>query len=132
TWAIGARLGFLVTPQLLSYVNAGYTQAHYDAAILGDLNGQLATQVTVPEQTRGGWFIGGGAEYALGWWKGLLWRTEYRLASYGSRTVAVICTNNAPINTLGCGGTGTVNALDTSKAYVQSITSSLVWRFNWK
>ena len=131
TWAAGPRVGFLVTPQLLSYIDGGYTQAHYAAAILGDLSGALATQVTVPQQTRGGWFIGGGAEYALGWWKGLFWRTEYRFADYGSRTVAVICTNNAgALGGVGCGGTGTVNALDTSKAYVQTITSSLVWRFN--
>jgi outer membrane immunogenic protein len=133
TWAVGARFGFLVMPRLLAYIDGGYTQAHYDAAVLGDNTGVLATQVTVPQQTRGGWFIGGGTEYALGWWKGLAWRTEYRLANFGSQTAAVICTNNAGARGgVGCGGTGTVNALDTSNAYVQTITSSLVWRFNWQ
>src|SRR5262249_12450300 len=29
SWAVGARIGWLVTPQLLSYISGGYTQAHF-------------------------------------------------------------------------------------------------------
>src|SRR3954468_4016983 len=34
-WAAGARIGYLVTPSLLTYFSGGFTQAHYDAV---DLN----------------------------------------------------------------------------------------------
>jgi outer membrane immunogenic protein len=122
-WAAGLRLGFVVMPQLLSYVDGGYTQAHFDAATLVDLTGGAAT-VSYPSQTRSGWFIGGGAEYALGWWKNLFWRTEYRFAQYGNRTVATVC--NVSLN--GCVA-GAAHALDTGKVFEQTITSSLVWRF---
>ena len=30
-WAIGARIGYLVTPSLLTYINGGYTETHFDA-----------------------------------------------------------------------------------------------------
>jgi outer membrane immunogenic protein len=122
-WAAGLRLGFVVMPQLLSYVDGGYTQAHFDAATFNDLTGGAAT-VSYPSQTRSGWFIGGGAEYAVGWWKNLFWRTEYRFAQYGSRTVASVC--NVTLN--GCVA-GAAHGLDTSKVFEQTITSSLVWRF---
>jgi outer membrane immunogenic protein len=122
-WSAGARLGFVVMPQLLSYVDGGYRQAHFDAATFVDLTGGAAT-VGYPSQTRGGWFIGGGAEYAVGWWKNLFWRTEYRFAQYNNRTVATVC--NVTLN--GCVA-GAAHGLDTTKTFEQTITSSLVWRF---
>jgi outer membrane immunogenic protein len=30
-WALGGRIGWLVNPQLLTYVAGGYTGAHYDS-----------------------------------------------------------------------------------------------------
>ena len=40
TWAVGARLGYLVAPNVLSYVNGGYTGANWSGAtIVGALNG---------------------------------------------------------------------------------------------
>jgi outer membrane immunogenic protein len=122
-WSAGARLGFVVAPQLLSFVDGGYRQARFNSATLVDLSGATLTSVSLPSQTRGGWFIGGGAEYALGWWKNVFWRTEYRFAQYNSQTVSTICITGT------CGGAGAVHAIDTSKAYEQTVTSSLVWRF---
>jgi outer membrane immunogenic protein len=126
-WSAGARLGYIVVPQLLTYVDGGYRAAHYDSATLGDLSGGTAFSVNLPSQTRSGWFLGGGTEYALGWWKGLFWRTEYRFATYGSRTVTTTCNVASGVGA-GCAAGG-AQAVDTSKAYEQTITSSLVWRF---
>jgi len=30
-WAVGGRIGLLVTPQLLTYFSGGYTQSKFDA-----------------------------------------------------------------------------------------------------
>jgi outer membrane immunogenic protein len=34
-WGAGGRIGFLVTPRLLTYLNGGYTQAHFSQISLG-------------------------------------------------------------------------------------------------
>src|SRR6185312_14614237 len=34
SWAAGARLGWLVTPELLAYGNAGFTQTHFTGAAM--------------------------------------------------------------------------------------------------
>lgn len=53
--------------------------------------------------------------------QGLFWKTEYRYASYGSDSLSEInLTTGLPDG----------NVLHSSKD-VQTITSSLVWRFNW-
>ena len=41
-WAAGARLGYLVAPNVLSYVNGGYTGAHWSGSTL--LSGATATR----------------------------------------------------------------------------------------
>jgi outer membrane immunogenic protein len=124
-WYVGGRLGYLITPGLLGYIDGGYTETHFDATTL------LAASATplpgprgLPGHDYNGWFLGGGYEYALNFaWlpvHGLFWRTEYRYAEYDSTSL--------PITDLVTGATaGSV----TSKPYVQTITSSLVWRFNW-
>src|SRR6478735_8714528 len=39
-WAVGARLGYLVAPNVLSYVNAGYTQTYWSGStLLGNVSG---------------------------------------------------------------------------------------------
>src|SRR5258708_5239759 len=40
-WAAGARVGYLVTPSLLTYVNGGFTQAHFNAVDLTTLGGAV-------------------------------------------------------------------------------------------
>jgi len=48
SWAIGGRLGYLVAPNVLTYVNGGYTQTHFKGIALYDRfvnNGGLYTGV---------------------------------------------------------------------------------------
>lgn len=122
-WYAGGRIGYLVTPSLLTYWDAGYTETHFDQGLLGPLVAGVAT-VTTPANTYHGWFLGGGTEYALNFdWlpiQGLFWRNEYRFSEYQSDNLPVSFASGVPT------GNGV-----TTRPYVQTITSSLVWRFNW-
>jgi outer membrane immunogenic protein len=69
----------------------------------------------------GGWFVGTGYEYNLGWLPGLSWKTEYRFADYGSRT-----DTNLSLPSL------TPNYLVHSHLFAQTLRSELVYRFNWR
>lgn len=131
-WYAGGRLGYLVTPSLLTYVDGGYTQTRFDATNLFDTLAvpPIATGAALAAQTYSGWFIGGGTEYALNMsWlpiHGLFWRTEYRYAQYQAADVPIDCTSVAL-----CGVVGPTGAGEHKKYDVQTITSGLVWRFNF-
>jgi outer membrane immunogenic protein len=126
-WAAGARIGYLITPTVLTYVDGGYTQARF-----GQMN--LMTNLGVPgtgafpAHTYQGWFIGSGFEYAFTWLpiNGLFVRSEYRYSTYqkGDLTAFNVVTG-APF-----GNTGLGDVLHAS-TQVQTVTTSLVWRFNW-
>jgi outer membrane immunogenic protein len=113
-WAAGGRLGYLVTPKLLAYTDGGYTEAHFDGT-------SFTGGLTTPSHTYDGWFIGGGTEYALDFsWlpiHGLFWRSEYRYSSFDKASLPI--------------AGGPAGATLNSTKYEQTITSSLVWRFNW-
>jgi outer membrane immunogenic protein len=120
-WAVGARAGYLVTPGLLPYVDAGYTQAHYDPIGLAtNVVPPVPTIFSITANTYQGWFLGGGTEYALNMdWipiPGLFWRTEYRYSSYASADVPIL-----PLTLIA----------EKMQNNVQTVTTSLVWRFNW-
>ncbi|MFL6797128.1 MAG: outer membrane protein [Xanthobacteraceae bacterium] len=125
-WAAGGRIGWLVNPQLLSYVSAGYTQVRTDTTnfalnipLIG-LGGLVLANL--PGQTLDGWFIGGGVEYALGWFPGLFWKTEYRFADYR---------RNDDLRTIFIGTTAVPSIFaERSHHYDQTIRTELVWRFN--
>lgn len=124
-WYAGGRVGYLVTPALLTYFDGGYTQTRFDQINLSLLAAPFsATALSLPAHTYNGWFIGGGTEYALNfsWFpiNGLFWRTEYRYASYSAADIPIVGATGAP----------TVNAVNSEKV-VQTVTSSLVWRFNF-
>jgi outer membrane immunogenic protein len=123
-WFVGGRLGYLVTPSLMTYFDGGYTQTRFDQVNFATIF-STPSVTSLPAQTYSGWFLGGGTEYALNFsWlpiHGLFWRNEYRYASYDSATNPIINTAT---------GAATVFS-ETSRPYVQTITSSLVWRFNW-
>jgi outer membrane immunogenic protein len=119
-WAIGGRIGWLVTPSLLTYFTGGYTQAHYnrvDFAIfpavtsLNFMNGQ----------TYNGYFLGAGDEYALNFLPGLFWKTEYRFSQFDTKTNPIFLTAT---------GASVLASLD-SKKYEHSVRSELVYRFNF-
>jgi outer membrane immunogenic protein len=128
SWGVGGRIGYVALPGLLTYVNAGYTQAHLKEVDYRDAGTGSSTGLVLPGQTRGGYFLGGGTEYAISQLPGLFWKNEYRFSDYGNRTNPQLCTN-VPGNN--CGPVGTVHSLDTSHPYEQAITTELAYRFNF-
>jgi outer membrane immunogenic protein len=123
-WAAGVRLGYLVAPNVLSYVNAGYSGSHWNGTGLTTLTG-AASGAHTDSFNRNGFFVGGGVENNLnifgiaapGWFM----KTEYRAAYYDRKDLGVnFDGTNAP--------TGDSISF---KPWVQTISTSLVYRFNW-
>ena len=96
-WSGGGRIGVLVTPQLLTYFSAGYTEAHYNSVnLLNNFAPIGAAQGTYfGGRTYKGYFLGAGDEYTLGFMPGLFWKTEYRFSDLDTRTndIRTIATN---------------------------------------
>jgi len=124
-WAVGARLGYLVAPNVLSYVNAGYTGTYWSGStLLIGATGNPSGLHTNSFNT-GGAFVGGGVENNLnifgisapGWFM----KTEYRLSYLGNRNVSELFD-----------GTNLSNGRDINfKPLVNTISTALVYRFNW-
>jgi outer membrane immunogenic protein len=121
-YAAGVRVGTLVAPNVLSYVNAGYSGSHWkDTALVSTITG--APNGTTEGFDRAGWFVGGGVENNLNFFgisaPGWFMKTEYRSAYYDTKNISEF-EDGAP------------NGRDiTFKPWVQTITTSLVYRFNW-
>jgi outer membrane immunogenic protein len=123
SYAAGVRVGYLVAPNVLSYVNGGYSGSDWSSASFSGLGG-APVGFTTPSFSRNGWFIGGGVENNLnifgisapGWFM----KTEYRSAFYNRVTLPETLISGVP------DGFAT-----TFKPYVQTISTSLVYRFNW-
>jgi outer membrane immunogenic protein len=130
SYAAGARIGYLVAPNVLSYVNAGYSGSQWSGTNQSFLAAGLPAGVftTTPSFHRNGWFLGGGVENNLdifgisapGWFM----KTEYRSAFYDRATLAE---SFGPASGL----TGLTGTATTFKPFVQTISTSLVYRFNW-
>jgi outer membrane immunogenic protein len=129
SYAAGARIGYLVAPNVLSYVNAGYSGSQWSGTTQSSLiAGFPGALTTTPSFHRDGWFIGGGVENNLdifgisapGWFM----KTEYRSAFYNRITLPETF---AP----GSGFAGLTGTATTFKPFVQTISTSLVYRFNW-
>jgi outer membrane immunogenic protein len=136
TWAVGVRLGYLVAPNVYSYVNAGYTGSDWSGTTMTFAQTGNATPFVTPSFSRNGWFVGGGVENNLnifgisapGWFM----KTEYRMAYFD----AINLTDSVP----GAGALAAVPGLGFAanpqssihfKPDVQTISTSLVYRFNW-
>ncbi|WP_061027023.1 hypothetical protein [Bradyrhizobium sp. CCH5-F6] len=121
-WGVGGRLGWVATPNLLTYVSAGYTEATFDRTDF-TLNFPplgVAAGRYLDKQTYQGWFIGSGAEYALGILPGLFWKTEYRFSEFDVGTNPIRDT-----------ATGLPTGFsEDSKKFVHTVRSELVYRFN--
>jgi outer membrane immunogenic protein len=118
-WAVGGRLGYTLTPTILTYVNAGYTQADFSGFdLFGQANG-APTGLSVGATTYSGWFVGSGFEYSLGFMPGLFWKTEYRFAQYDRESLAIL------------NGVAPTGFNLESEKTIQTIRSELVWRFSW-
>jgi outer membrane immunogenic protein len=127
SWAVGARVGYEALPGLLTYFNAGYTQAHFKGTNYVNSNDPTAiigTGISLASQTRSGYFIGGGTEYAVTMVPGLFWKNEVRFSEFGNQTNPLVCTV-----AVGC-ALGTV-LTQTSHVFEQKATTELVYRFNW-
>jgi outer membrane immunogenic protein len=124
-WAVGGRIGWVALPNLMTFVSGGYTEAHFPGAALffnefPAIGTPLTPAVIRDAATFKGWFIGGGDEYAFTWLPGLFWKTEYRLSEFNRQNVFILDTANPALITF-----------NAEKKWVQTITTSLVWRFNF-
>ncbi|WKA25720.1 outer membrane protein [Bradyrhizobium roseum] len=124
-WAAGARVGMLIAPNVLSYVNGGYTGSDWSGtSLVSTINGAPAGTHT-NGFSRNGWFVGGGVENNLNFFginaPGWFMKTEYRTAFYDRKA----------INELVDGTNALVGRDITFKPWVQTISTSLVYRFNW-
>jgi outer membrane immunogenic protein len=124
-WAAGVRLGYLVAPNVLSYVNGGYSGSHWSGTTLISSFSGLPVGGHTNSFNRNGWFIGGGVENNLnifgisapGWFM----KTEYRSAFYDRKSISELFdVTNLP-----------VGRDITFKPGTQTISTSLVYRFNW-
>jgi len=125
SWAVGVRVGWLVAPNVLSYVNGGYSGSHWGQSEFFGTDTGLAVGVHTASYNRNGWFIGGGVENSLnifgfsapGWFM----KTEYRAAFYNAKTQdELFDVDNTPVG----------NSI-RSNNWNQTISTSLVYRFNW-
>jgi opacity protein-like surface antigen len=107
-------------------VNGGWTETRFDQMNIFNSLGASST-TGFPEHTYKGWFIGSGFEYNFTWLPipGLFLRTEYRYSTYQKDDIAEV--DFATGGSTGNFGFG--NVLHASKQ-VQTVTTSLVWRFN--
>jgi outer membrane immunogenic protein len=128
SYAAGVRLGYLVAPNVLSYVNGGYSGSEWSGSTFSSLAIAGGPGVwTTPSFHRDGWFVGGGVENSLnifgisspGWFM----KTEYRSAFYNRVSLPETFTP-----AFGGGPTGFAT---TFKPWVQTISTSIVYRFNW-
>jgi outer membrane immunogenic protein len=124
-WAVGGRLGYLVAPNVLSYVNAGYTGSHWSGTAMFDTFSGLPVGVHTDSFNRNGWFVGGGVENSLNFFgissPGWFMKTEYRAAWYQRNDITELFDGvNTPVG----------NDI-RFKPVVQTISTSLVYRFNW-
>ena len=125
SWAAGVRLGYLVAPNVYSYVNGGYSGSEWSGTSMSTLAAAGGpTIVTTPSFHRDGWFIGGGVENSLNIFSiaapGWFMKTEYRAAQYDRITLV----ESTPA--------GVLNGFAvTFKPLVQTVSTSLVYRFNW-
>jgi outer membrane immunogenic protein len=117
-WAAGGRIGWLVTPTVLTYFSGGYTQAHFDPIELAATQGSAA--FTIAGNTYHGWFLGSGFDYAISILpSGFFLRSEYRYSTYQAADV--------PLFSVGVPQPEEFN----SKKWVQTVRTELTYRFNW-
>jgi outer membrane immunogenic protein len=117
-WDAGARIGWLITPDILSYFSGGYSQAHFDGMTLNPFGAPLSTA----SHNYGGWFTGAGIETKIQSIPGLYFNTEYRFTSYNNTTLAVNGSGTPPIGPF---------SLKLSPTQ-QTVMSGIHYKFNWQ
>jgi outer membrane immunogenic protein len=123
-WYAGGRIGFAFTPNIMGFTSAGYTQTRTGQVNLaGSVAPFAAAGQNLPATTYSGWFLGGGTEVSLAPWLPTGWfmRSEYSYSSYSSKDVPALVT-----------ATGAATGFGTHVTpYVQTITTSVLYKFNW-
>jgi outer membrane immunogenic protein len=104
---IGARAGFLATPNTLVYAKGGYTNTKLNV-LAGDTNEETSTNFKLD-----GWRIGGGVERAIN--RNTFAKVEYRYSKY----------EDAHID-FGDGATSDTFGIDTDR---HQVVASVGWRF---
>jgi outer membrane immunogenic protein len=121
-YAAGVRVGYLIAPNVLSYVNGGYSHAEFKGTGLSDPYG-YPTPFSTGKLSQDGWFIGGGFENTLNMFginaPGWFLKTEYRLAQYDRKDVGVYVSGYP------------IPYAISFNPYVQTISTQLVYKFNW-
>jgi outer membrane immunogenic protein len=118
----GVRVGYLPYPNLLTFISGGWTRAHFTESQEFRTDNGAAIAFGFPGSYNvNGWFIGGGTEYRLPWWQNLTWKTEYRFSQFSSRDVAEV--------NLATGAA--IGLSEHMEKFTQTVTTSLVWRFNF-
>jgi outer membrane immunogenic protein len=127
-WAVGGRIGYLVTPNVFTYWNGGYTESQFDQINFSSVTSPFIPAFAIGSHTYHGWFVGGGTEISLSGLfglplpPGLFWRSEYRFSSFNSADLPYVNTNTQ---------FDVAGLSENMKPYVQTITTSLVYKFNW-
>jgi outer membrane immunogenic protein len=116
SWFVGARIGWLMTPDILNYWSVGYTRTHFSGASLrNSFTGAELPNAHLASYEAGGWFLGGGLEVAMH--RGWFWRSEVRYADYSTEARAE--TGISPEFQL------------NFNPVVMTATSQLVYKFDW-
>jgi len=114
-WA-GGRIGYLVTPNFLTYVSGGWTDARFSSMTF------TSSTVALPGHTYSGYFLGGGAETSLSPWlpQGFFLRSDYKVSTYRQANLQY---------TIGGAPFGDSEHMNK---YVQQIGTELIYRFNYR
>ena len=112
-WALGGRLGVLVSPGTLIYATGGWTKAGFDHVEQTSLTG-TALRI-IPSAKMSGGFIGAGVETKL--WQSTSFRLEYRYSDIGDQDYLRV----NPVN-----GVTTPGSYDAS---TQSVRAVLTYKF---
>jgi outer membrane immunogenic protein len=121
SWAGGARIGLAFGPNLFTYMNGGATGTRFGgASFVSDVSGAPVGAATTAFW-RTGWFLGGGTETSLApiLPVGFFLRSEYRY-DYFSATNIPVAGVALPASVIGF------------HPVVQTLSSSLVYKFNWQ
>ena len=88
-WAVGARAGYLFTPQTLLYFTGGFTQAHFKSDGWYDIYEGVDVFPGKSSVTYNGYFVGFGMETLIG--HGLALRGEMRYSEFDGEVVNTGC-----------------------------------------
>ena len=117
-WSAGARLGYLIHPNVLSYVNGGFSEANFSRVNFFDFGLRNRPEPDfLPARTYSGWFVGGGLEAMVPGFPGWAVKTEYRFADYGAKNVPILNQPSA--------------AFDRIHPFVQTVRTELTYKFGW-